>query len=297
MQKIDVKKIIPDDNQPRKYFAENKMATLKASIKKHGIMNPLIVEVQKDGTYILIDGERRFRSAKDLGLKEVPVIVVKSQNKIDRLIQQFHIQEQHEGWTSAEKAIAISTLAEEMDIPALEVCRLLGIPVKTAEKYLAFSRIIDKKNFQRNNMPISYAQPIGGLKTYAKNIVQNELEEVFSQIDEKNLENAVVRSFANGSITKERDIAKLKDAFRKDPKTVQKFIEDKDATPDSLFVESKATGAFHLRNIRQNATYLESHLKAFMRIGDVKPEEITIQALKRLLPDIKRFLHMIGDEE
>lgn len=66
---IPLKNIVPDAEQPRKNFDPERMADLIGSIKKHGIISPLQVQDIGNGTYLLEDGERRFRAATELGLK------------------------------------------------------------------------------------------------------------------------------------------------------------------------------------------------------------------------------------
>ncbi len=61
-------------HQPRKFFAEKPLQELAASIKEHGILQPLVV-VRAAGGYELVAGERRLRAAKIAGLKKVPVII------------------------------------------------------------------------------------------------------------------------------------------------------------------------------------------------------------------------------
>jgi ParB family chromosome partitioning protein len=61
--------------QPRRYFAEDKMQGLMESIRKHGILQPLLVQERAGGGYELIAGERRYRAAQSLELESVPVIV------------------------------------------------------------------------------------------------------------------------------------------------------------------------------------------------------------------------------
>ena len=73
--KIDINKIEPNANQPRKVFNEDTLHELADSIKQHGLIEPLIVQEGSGGFYQIIAGERRWRAAKIAGLKEVPVIV------------------------------------------------------------------------------------------------------------------------------------------------------------------------------------------------------------------------------
>lgn len=70
-----VEDIIPNQYQPRNHFDENSLAELADSIEANGIIQPLVVVANSDGTYGLIAGERRLRASKKIGLKAVPVIL------------------------------------------------------------------------------------------------------------------------------------------------------------------------------------------------------------------------------
>lgn len=72
---IPLQKLKANPNQPRKFFDEAALDELAASIREHGIIQPIIVEDNGDGTYIIVAGERRSRAAKMAGLKEVPAII------------------------------------------------------------------------------------------------------------------------------------------------------------------------------------------------------------------------------
>jgi len=69
--------IVPSASQPRRYFDSEKLEQLTASVKKHGILEPLLVRPLSDSghQYELVAGERRFRAAQALNLETVPVII------------------------------------------------------------------------------------------------------------------------------------------------------------------------------------------------------------------------------
>ena len=71
---MDIKKVEPNREQPRKNFDEDALLELSESIKQFGVLQPLLVQ-DKKGYYEIIAGERRWRAAKLAGLKEVPVII------------------------------------------------------------------------------------------------------------------------------------------------------------------------------------------------------------------------------
>jgi ParB family chromosome partitioning protein len=71
---LKLQEIVLPAQQPRRYFDAEKLAQLTASIREHGILEPLLVR-PKQGQYELVAGERRFRAAQEIGLAEVPVMV------------------------------------------------------------------------------------------------------------------------------------------------------------------------------------------------------------------------------
>src|SRR6202043_3536859 len=74
IHQVSLESIVPSSLQPRRDFGGEALQELVDSIRQHGIIQPLIVR-QIDGRYELIAGERRWRAAQELGLREVPVIV------------------------------------------------------------------------------------------------------------------------------------------------------------------------------------------------------------------------------
>ncbi len=71
---VNINKIEPNKEQPRKYFDQELLEELSESIKSFGVVQPLIVK--DEGTYYsIVAGERRWRASKIAGLKEVPVII------------------------------------------------------------------------------------------------------------------------------------------------------------------------------------------------------------------------------
>ena len=76
IRKIDVSLVKPNPNQPRKIFDEEKLHELSESIKEHGLLQPIVVIENTDGTFTLIAGERRLRAHKLSNLEQIKAIVV-----------------------------------------------------------------------------------------------------------------------------------------------------------------------------------------------------------------------------
>lgn len=80
IEEIDTNLICPNPNQPRKIFEQDKLDELTESIRKYGVIQPIIV--RKDGDiYTIIAGERRWRACKNANLKSIPCIVRDIENK------------------------------------------------------------------------------------------------------------------------------------------------------------------------------------------------------------------------
>ena len=122
---VELDKILPNPNQPRKNFDEEGLKELASSIKVHGIIQPLVLNDNGDGTYLIIAGERRFRAAKIAGLKSVPVII---KNYTDKQIKEISIIEnlQREDLNPIEAARAIKQLMEEYKLTQEAVSERIG---------------------------------------------------------------------------------------------------------------------------------------------------------------------------
>src|SRR4030065_1615272 len=72
---LDIDRIFPGEQQPRKAFRDDSLKELATSIKEKGVLQPVIVSRVGDGTFRLVTGERRWRAVSLAGLKKIPVLV------------------------------------------------------------------------------------------------------------------------------------------------------------------------------------------------------------------------------
>ena len=121
---IEVSSIFANPNQPRKVFDETALAELSDSIKKHGVIMPIIVNKSGD-RYMIIAGERRFRASKLAGLSKVPVIV-KTYN--ERQIKEISLIEnlQREDLNPIEAATAMRSLMEDYGLTQEDLADRIG---------------------------------------------------------------------------------------------------------------------------------------------------------------------------
>ncbi len=116
---VNISKVEPNRDQPRKNFDEDALQELADSIKQFGVLQPILVQ-ERDDYYEIIAGERRWRAANIAGLKEVPVII---RNLTEREIVEIALIEniQREDLNPIEEAQAYKRLLEEFHLKQDEV--------------------------------------------------------------------------------------------------------------------------------------------------------------------------------
>lgn len=125
-QTVSHQKVLPisslrvDAEQPRKAFDEEALEELAASIKEHGVIQPLIVAPLGSDTYQIVAGERRYRASKKAGLTEVPVVVrtFTDQNRLEiSLIENI----QRRDLNSVEMAVAYAKLRDQFNLTGEQI--------------------------------------------------------------------------------------------------------------------------------------------------------------------------------
>lgn len=122
---VPVEAIGPNPHQPRSRVDQEKLEELAASIRQHGLIQPLIVTETSAGQYSLIAGERRWRAATLAGLRELPV-VVKEASPQDMLELAIIENVQRDDLNAIEEAVAYQQLIEEFGMTQEDVARRVG---------------------------------------------------------------------------------------------------------------------------------------------------------------------------
>ena len=121
---IDINLIKSNESQPRKSFDDEKIMELSESIKSNGIIQPLILRKDKDD-YIIVAGERRWRAAKYIGIKEIPAVIM---DLTEKQILEISLIEniQREDLNSIEEAIAYKKLISDFDLTQEQLSKRIG---------------------------------------------------------------------------------------------------------------------------------------------------------------------------
>lgn len=122
---VPLESIKPNPHQPRSKVDQDKLVELAASIREHGLIQPLIVTESSPGSYSLIAGERRWRAASLAGLSEIPVII-KEASPQDMLELALIENVQRDDLNAIEEANAYQQLINEFGLTQEEVAKSVG---------------------------------------------------------------------------------------------------------------------------------------------------------------------------
>ena len=121
---VRLTEVEPNPDQPRKNFDTEPLEALAESISQHGIIQPIVVR-PKDGMYMIVTGERRWRAARMAGLSEVPVIVIEAdERKAAELALVENIQ--RKDLNPVEESRAYADLIEEYGYTQEEIAKKVG---------------------------------------------------------------------------------------------------------------------------------------------------------------------------
>ena len=134
LKKLKLDDIIRDEEQPRREFSQEALEALAASIKEHGVLQPIVV-TKEDGKYKIVAGERRWRAARLAGLDKIPAIVrtLDSQNRLELSIIE---NAQREDLNAIELATAYAKLQTQFNLTAEEIGAKVGKSEQTVNNTL-----------------------------------------------------------------------------------------------------------------------------------------------------------------
>ena len=160
---LALSEILPNPHQPRKFFDEQKIVDLAASIREKGILLPLIV-TRRNGKYELVSGERRFRAATLAGLKEVPA-VLREAEAAETLELAIIENVQREDLDPIEEAAAYQDLMDRFGYTQEDVARKVGKDRATVANMLRLLKLPSKvkEALQSGQISIGHARALLGV--------------------------------------------------------------------------------------------------------------------------------------
>jgi ParB family chromosome partitioning protein len=207
---IDIESLTPSLFQPRKNFDREKMEELKGSIKKHGIIQPIVVRKMANG-YETVAGERRLKAAKEIGLKKIPAII-KSINNEKSLEIALVENIQREDLNPVEQANAFKRLIDEFKLTQQELAEATGKSralVTNTIRLLKLNPDI-QKNISEGKISFGHAKLLLSIedeevqKAVCDRIIANDLSVRDTERLIKNIEKVQKKQFKVKNITIER---------------------------------------------------------------------------------------------
>jgi len=156
--KLDV--IVRDENQPRRDFDKSALEALAASIKEHGVLQPIVV-TKEDGKYKIVAGERRWRAAKIAGLNKIPAIIrtLDSQNRLELSIIE---NAQREDLNAIELATAYAKLQNQFNLSTEDIAAKVGKSEQTVHNTIRLLSLPDdaKKFMVKEHLTEGVMRPL-----------------------------------------------------------------------------------------------------------------------------------------
>jgi ParB family transcriptional regulator, chromosome partitioning protein len=154
---INITRIKPDPDQPRKTFDQESLNELADSIREHGILQPItveFVETDEGGYFKIISGERRYQASKIVGLKEMPCITFSDVSANDRYARQLIENIQREDLSPIEKAVALISYKDRLGKNAVwsDVEKVVGISDRRRKQFIALLNL--PENIQKEIVAI-----------------------------------------------------------------------------------------------------------------------------------------------
>ena len=179
---VKTEKLRPNPAQPRRRFEKAELEELAASVKQHGIIQPVIAEESDDGSYIIVAGERRCRAAAMAGLSEVPVLLrsYSDQKRLEvALIENLH----RSNLNPIEEAAAYKQLMDMAGLSQEEAAERVGKNRSTVANALRLLKLPSKirEALEEGKVSAGHARSILSLSKGA------DQEKLFSQTINKGI--------------------------------------------------------------------------------------------------------------
>jgi ParB family chromosome partitioning protein len=179
---LDINRIIPNEDQPRKNIKDESLKELADSIREKGVLQPIIVSRIGDGTFKVIAGERRWRAASVAGLTKIPALIKNFATR-DALEVALIENIQREDLNPIEMAEAFNRLINEFGITQDELSKRVGKDRATIANYLRLLKLPEdiKSLISDGSITLGHAKAILSIETKADQI------EAAKKISQRNL--------------------------------------------------------------------------------------------------------------
>jgi ParB family chromosome partitioning protein len=297
---LDPTSIVKNPNNPRRYFNEERLDQLRTSLQEVGVLVPLIVYREPGAdTFVLMDGERRWRCALDLGLDRVPVNIIDTPTDLDNLLRMFNIHNVREDWPLISVALSLRDVmalsGETGEKRLAEITGLTRSAVRRAKRLLTMpdselDLIQAEAHLDRNEQV--HREDLYLEIEAAESVLRGALPEVAERFPR----DEIIRRFANKAetgnlraVTDFRFVSKLVKAA--DEAVVDRdvvirattdLITDVTASPRDVF-EAVAAAGYRQQGLQRKTELLVQDLETY---GDALPLSAGLRSRLEELRDV-----------
>ncbi len=247
---IDINLIETNPYQPRDTFETESLKELAASIKVHGIIQPLTVRKLANNAYQLISGERRLRASKLAGLTEVPVYI-RAANDQEMLEMALIENIQRENLNAIEVAISFQRMLDECSIKQEELGERVGKNRSTVTNYLRLLKLppVIQAALRDTKISMGHARAMISMDSIDKQLYAFE-EVLKNDLSVRKLED-LVRSMSDKNAVKSTDktkspAAKAEQAFSSEYQRIQSDLAAKFDAKVSLKADKSGSGSIQI---------------------------------------------------
>ena len=302
VKSISTNELIPNPHNPRVLFDRAPLDVLKSSIEKVGILVPLTVYWSKHkNKYIILDGQRRWMCAIDLGLKEVPVNQVAEPSLVQNIVTMFQIHKLREDWELMPTALKLEVLMNELNEKnEKKLSALTGLDqavVTRCKKLLSFSKkyqdqMLDpdpqkrvKADFFIELYPVINDRFVTRQQWFSKNVFTDQMLDKYGIGAIKSVTDfRTVKQYINNAVKAKKE-AQLSRKLRE-------FVEDTVKPIDHVRISEAAVSA-NARKLVANIEKIEASI-ADLEVENFYGEETLWNSMERLMKLIRSKLAAAG---
>ena len=298
-------KLRANPHNPRMLFDREDLQVLRESIERVGILVPLTVYQEKSsGNYVILDGQRRWICAQQVGLKEIPVNQVAEPTLVQNIVTMFQIHKLRKDWELMPTALKLELLMRELgEKKERRLAELTGLDeavVVRCKKLLSYPKrfqdmMLDadpnkrvKADFFIELYPVRNDREVGKLPWFKKDKFTDDM---LRKVEQKGIKSVtdfrIVKQYINNAVTAKK-ISSIS-------KRLLEFAEQPSLTPEHLNIESAKVEA-EARKLLKSAEGLYAQISA-IDIDQYYGEEEMWDRLESLAQLIREKLRAMGRRE
>lgn len=236
ISEVALEDIYANPNQPRRNFDEEALEELADSIREHGVISPITLRKNDDGTYMIIAGERRYRASKMAGMHTIPAYIRTAK---DEQVMEWALIEniQRDDLDAIEIALAYQRLMDDYELTQERMAERVGKKRATVANYLRLLKLPAEIQMavQQKRIDMGHARALAGSKSAEQQL------DIYKRILNEDLSVRKVEELVANDDTKPQN-KKAKAAPRPETVELQNKLTDLLHTPVTLTTNERGKG-------------------------------------------------------